>query len=128
VPGVGCAVKQAGDRDVGGNGRHLDQGHDDVGRGAARDAGDDIPDPAQQPQDVHVARRVVDEAGVGVEAAQAVVGRYRRPAREQPKVGTEALCGQQDVGDQQAECQAGQQNERNRRNAPERGNRTAGGR
>ena len=63
-------------------------------------------------EDVHVRRRVVGQAGLGVEAAGADIDHPQGPRRERAEVALEAGLGQQDVCDDEAQGQRGQEQHR----------------
>ena len=115
-PAADEAVQEVGDAQVGGDRRQLDQPADDrVGqrqdepaegdRAAAQQIGRAAADRAQDPQHVEVAGRVVGKAGVGVEAARAVLGQRQGPRGEAADVALEAGPREEDVCDDESQRQ-----------------------
>ena len=111
------AVDQPGQDDVGQDRRQLDQ---------VADPADGVPDDPDQPQDVQVARGVVDERDPAVEAQRAVGGEIAGPCLERSAVGAEAGTGQQDVCDDEAEGEPDGQDQEERPGGLERPRRRPG--
>ncbi len=110
-PAQGQDVEQPATGDVGQDRRDLEQRRGRLDPGAAGSA-QDLAQAADEPEHVHVCRWVVRQARLGVEAAGAEFDHAQGPGRERAEVRFEAGLGQQDVCDDEAEGQRGQEQDR----------------
>src|SRR5207237_1864320 len=109
-PAAGGPVKDEGDAEVGEDRWHLQKERERRRRGIA-----------EQPEDVHVAGRVVGAAGCRVERAGADARERRRPSREELHVAGEALSRVENEREQDAKKQPGDEDRDKSRVLRERG-------